>query len=316
MGKNVTSMRHPALIGGISTEQGRGKVSHPSRLREKAVVSRLAGAIMRALMVVMLIATPALMVPGTSPDTAQVVALLAILAAAFTLFEYASTYPSIVEFRDAPPFNRIRFISLFTAVFLLSVITRGHVEPTAVTQLTEAVGALIGEAIDFPYSPVNLVVMMLPEDAPVEDIIRLRTAAGMSYLISLLSLASLLIALKLMGWPKGRGAFNVWINLPTFNPTAGGDIVYRLERDASVNIALGFLLPFLIPAVVKAAGSLFGAVSVANEHTLIWTIAAWAFLPASLFMRGIALGRIASMVRAERERNRAKSPDGTNMQPA
>ena len=27
------------------------------------------------------------------------------------------------------------------------------------------------------------------------------------------------------------GSFNVWINLPTFDPTTGGDVVERLERD-------------------------------------------------------------------------------------
>lgn len=280
------------------------------------MVSRLAGAILRAFLMVMLIATPALMVPGTSQDTAQVVALLAIIAAAFVIFEYASTYPGLIEFRDAPPFNRIRFISLFATVFLLSVIARGQTDPTPLTQLTEGVGALIGEAIDFPYSPVNLMVLMLPENAPAEHVERLRTAAGMSYLISLLALATLLIYLKIMNWPNRLGGFNVWINLPTFDPTAGGDVVYRLERDASVNIALGFLLPFLTPAIVKAADSLFGSISVANDHTMIWTVAAWAFLPASLFMRGIAMGRVANMIRNQREKNTVQSLKNGDLQPA
>ena len=280
------------------------------------MVARFVGAIARAFLVGIMIATPALLVPGIRPDTAQVVALVALMAALMTLFEYASTYPGLVEFRDAPPFNRIRFVSLFATVFLLSVIARGHSGSSDMTQLVQAVGARIGDAMDFPYSPVNLVVLMLPADASQAAIAQLRTAAGMAYLISLLSLAALLIALKLMNWPNQKGAFNVWINLPTFDPTAGGDVVYRLERDASVNIALGFLLPFLTPAVVKAAGSLFGSVSVANEHTMIWTVAAWAFLPASLFMRGIAMGRIASMIRNAREKNRARAGQDGEYQPA
>ena len=74
----------------------------------------------------------------------------------------------------------------------------------------------------------------------------------------------------------------------------------RLERDARFNIALGFLLPFLTPAVVKAAANLFGAVSLENPQTLIWTVAAWAFLPASLFMRGIAMSRVAAMIEDKR----------------
>jgi hypothetical protein len=60
-----------------------------------------------------------------------------------------------------------------------------------------------------------------------------------------------------------------------------------------------------MPAVIKAATSLFGAVSLENPQTLIWTVAAWAFLPASLFMRGIAMGRIAGMIKEKRRKTTA-----------
>lgn len=267
--------------------------------------SQLTGAIVRAFLMVILIATPSMLVPGTSADTAQIIALVAIFAAALTLFEYASDYPGLVEFRDAPPFNRIRFLSLFATIFLLSLIARGAGQPTTATMFVEAVGTLIGQALDFPYSPVRLLVLMLPENASYQDMVMLRTAAGISYLISLISLAVFVMSLRVMGWPSRFGAFNVWVNLPTFDPTAGGDVVDRLERDARINIALGFLLPFLTPAVIKAAASLFGSISTGNSQTMIWTVAAWAFLPASLFMRGIAMGRIATMISTERSRNTA-----------
>jgi hypothetical protein len=269
------------------------------------VISRLVGAVVRAFLVIVLVALPSLMLPGTSSDSAQIVALVAIFGAALTIVEYSSDYPGLVEFRDAPPFNRIRFLSLFITVVLLTVIARGEVAPTTVTRFVEAVGILIGQAIDFPYSPVRLVVLMLPPDAGVEQINLVRTSAGLAYLISLLTLAVFLILQRLRGWPLRTGSFNVWVNLPTFDPTAGGDVVERLERDARVNIALGFILPFLMPAVIKAATSLFGSVSLENPQTLIWTVAAWAFLPASLFMRGIAMGRIAGMIKDKRRRTSA-----------
>jgi hypothetical protein len=269
------------------------------------VISRLAGAVVRAFLVIVLIALPSLLLPGTSSDSAQIVALVAIFAAALTIVEYASDYPGLVEFRNAPPFNRIRFLSLFITVLLLTVIARGQVAPTILTMFVEAIGSVIGQAIDFPYSPVRLVVLMLPPDASVAQIELVRTSAGLAYLISLLTLAIFLIIQRLTGWPIRTGSFNVWVNLPTFDPTAGGDVVERLERDARVNIALGFVLPFLMPAVIKAATSLFGSVSLENPQTLIWTVAAWAFLPASLFMRGIAMGRIAGMIKAKRRQTSA-----------
>ncbi len=274
------------------------------------MIARIAGAVFRAFCVMLLIAMPSLLLPGVNSDAAQIVTLIAIFGAALTIFEYASNYPGLVEFRDAPPFNRVRFASLFITVLFLTVISLGQVEPNIVTYWFETIGAVIGKAIDFPYSPVRLVVLMLPEETSAAQISLVRTAAGMSYLVSLLTLAVFLIILRLRGWPKGSGSFNVWINLPTFDPTAGGDVVERLERDARFNIALGFLLPFLTPAVFKAAASLFGSVSLENPHTLIWTVAAWAFLPASLFMRGIAMGRIASMIADKRKSASADADAG------
>jgi hypothetical protein len=264
------------------------------------VISRFAYALLRSVLVVLIIALPSLLLPGTNADTAQIVALVAIFGAILTFIEYTADYPGLVEFRDAPPFNRIRFLSLFVTVLLLAIIARGTQDQTTLSLFVQSVGSLIGHVIDFPYSPVRLVVLMLPPDTSVAQIDLVRTAAGMSYLISLMTLAIFIIVLRLMSWPLSNGSFNVWINLPTFDPTAGGDVVERLERDARFNIALGFLLPFLMPAVVKAAGVVFGAVSLAHPQTLIWTVAAWAFLPTSLFMRGIAMGRVAAMIEEKR----------------
>ncbi len=274
------------------------------------MISRVSGALVRAMLVVLLIATPSILLPGVSADGKQIVALVAIFGAALTIFEYASAYPGLIEFRDAPPFNRIRFFSLFSTVFLLSLISRGTVESTALTQFVQAVGALIAYAIDFPYSPVRLVVLMLPEDTAPAHIALVRITAGMAYLISLITLAIFMIVLRVRRWPTASGSFNVWVNLPTFDPTAGKDVVQRLEMDARFNIALGFLLPFLTPAVVKSASSLFGSVSLENPQTLIWTVSAWAFLPASLFMRGIAMGRVAEMIAAKRKQTYAKAEEG------
>lgn len=267
------------------------------------MISQLTGALVRAVLVMVLIATPSLLLPAVSSDTTQIVALVALFAAALTFFEYASTYPGLVEFRDAPPFNRMRFLSLFATVLLLSTIVRGQTEATTLTSFIEVLGTRLGAVIDVPYSPVRLVVLMLPEDMSLQHLILVRTAAGISYMISLLTLVVFVIAMRMIGWPSRMGSFNVWINLPTFDPTTGGDVVERLQRDALFNIALGFLLPFLIPAAVKLASLAFEPVTLESPQTLIWTMTAWAFLPASLFMRGIAMGRIAGMIAEKRRLN-------------
>ncbi|MEO9576477.1 hypothetical protein [Tateyamaria sp.] len=250
----------------------------------------------------LMIAVPALIVPGMSADATQATVLIALLASFLTFVEYNSSSPSIVEFRDAAPFNRLRFAALFATVFMLSMICKGQIDPTLTTKALTSVGTIVGNSIDFPYSPVRMVVLTLPAGTDYEVVEIVRTAAGLAYLASLSVMGAFLVLVRILGWPSRKGAFNVWVNLPMFDPTTGGDVLNRLSRDARINIAFGFLLPFAIPAVVKPAADLINPISLENPQTLIWTMSAWAFLPASMIMRGIALQRIAEMIRDQRKR--------------
>jgi len=271
------------------------------------VIGQLASAGVRAVLIALLIATPALLLPSVESDSAQIVFIVAILAAIMTFVEYNSAYPSIVEFRSAPPFNRLRFVALFFTVFSLTAIARGKVEPTALTEMLTVIGTIVGDAIDFPYSPVRLVVLMMPADATFELLYDVRTAAGLAYLVSLLAMIGFVTMVRIFDWPARNGAFNVWVNLPLFDPTAGGDVVQRLKLDARINITLGVLLPFVMPALVKLASDLLDPISMANPLTLIWMMSAWAFLPASMIMRGIAMGKIADMIEEKRRRAYAQA---------
>lgn len=264
-------------------------------------LNRATGAAVRAFLVMVLIVLPSVILPDIGTDTKQIVALMALFAGVLIFVEYNAEYPSLVEFRDGAPFNRIRYLMLLAIVLFLSVIVADREDPTTVSRLFHALGMVIGEALDFPYSPVRLTTFMLADTATAAQMTDVRTAAGTAYLVSLVSLAVFVIVLKLAGWPSTKIAFNVWVNLPTFEPTAGGDVVDRLERDARVNLAVGFLLPFLVPAVIAIVTSGLPPATMTSAQTLIWTMAAWAFLPASLLMRGVAMARVADMIRMKRD---------------
>lgn len=266
------------------------------------MLSRLPAALVRAVLVVMLVIMPYALLPTSGAENAQIIVLVAIFGALFTIVEYSSNSPSLVEFRDAPPFNRVRFSALFATVFCLAMIFRGVDDPTELSTYFQNSGKAIGAAIDFPYSPVRLMVIMMPDGTSPLVIQHLRDAAGLSYLISVFSVIWFVILLRLYHWPRRTGSFNVWINLPTFDPTAGGDVVKRLQRDGRVNIILGFLLPFLVPAVVKLVAAMGTPINLDNPQTLIWTVSAWAFLPASILMRGVALSRVAQMIQLQRRK--------------
>lgn len=267
----------------------------------KAVLLRLPGAFIRAVMVVLLIVMPYALLPSSSQDSAQIVALVAVFGALFTLVEYSSSSPSLVEFRDAPPFNRVRFSALFATVLCLSVIFRGEDAPSELTAYFQRSGAQLGLTLDVAYSPVRLMVWMMPGGTDPAVLDRIRSAAGLSYLLSTFSVIWFIILLRLAQWPPRTEAFNVWINLPTFDPTAGGDVVGRLRRDGIVNIFLGILLPFMVPLVVKLSDIIGTPLSLDSPQTLIWTVSAWAFLPASILMRGVALTRVARMIQQQRQ---------------
>ncbi|TGD67621.1 hypothetical protein EYC08_02895 [Tabrizicola sp. WMC-M-20] len=274
------------------------------------MVSRFSGAFLRAVLVILVVITPSVILTDVSSDAKQMAALVALFAGLLTFVEYNTEAPSLIEFRDAPPFNRVRVTMLFLTVLCLSVMESGRAENTSLSALMQAIGQLVGQSLDFPYSPVRLAKLMLAETATPEQVQAVRNAAGVAYLTSLISLAAFVTVLKIGGWPMRDRMFNVWINLPTFDPTAG-DLVERLERDARVNIILGILLPFIIPFVVSLSSSGVDPDSMTASQTLIWTMTAWAFLPASLFMRGIAMGRIADMVRHMRRAQGAADRSAT-----
>lgn len=267
-----------------------------------AVFGRVISALTRALLVALLFALPAILMPTVSSDAIHIMMLFALFAGLLVFIEYVSAYPSIIEFRYAAPFNRLRFLAVFLTVFGLSVIARGEAAPSAFTSFLHTLGYIVGDAIDFPYSPVRLMVIMLPQDATLDLMTAVRTASGMAYLISLATLAVFYFYVRILGWPARNGAFNVWVNLPLFDPTAGGDVLPRLQRDGRLNIALGFLMPFLIPAVVQMMSDLIDPIHLDDPLTLIWTITAWAFIPASMIMRGMAMVRVATMISENRRR--------------
>ena len=297
MGK-IEAIRHKVRSIG---RQVRQQIASRPIEGETGVLSQITGALVRAVLVMVLVATPSVLLPGTGSDGKQMVALVALFAGVLVFVEYYSTYPGLIEFRDAPPYNRTRYLMLFLMVFFLSIAARNDVAPSTTGALVAALAHVMGLALDFPYSPVRLVTLMLSDGRSPEVAHDIRAAAGAAYMTALLVLCVFVLVLRLKSWPGSDRAFNVWVNLPMFDPTSGGDVVARLERDGRANLALGFLLPFVIPAVMQMGGMGLGTFDLASPQTLTWIISAWAFLPASLFMRGIAMGRIAARIRDRRK---------------
>lgn len=266
------------------------------------MVSRFAGALLRAVLVGVLFALPVFVVPDIAVNDGMTVTVVSICMFLWCFSEYFSASPSLIEFRDAPPFNRIRFASLFVIVYSLALIQAHADAPTTATRLVHNIGAIIGYSIDLPGSPVNLMAMQFPTVTSDMSFTAFLASAGISYLTSLLALLVFMAVFFLKNWPSNSGPFNVWINLPTFDPTSAGDVIERINRDARINIVLGFVLPFLIPAVIGVLFRFVGVSPFDSPYLMIWVIAGWAFLPTGMIMRGIALSRVAHLATETQKR--------------
>ncbi len=254
-----------------------------------------------------MVALPSLVLPSVSVDGAQITLFVCLLAGIFTFVEYFSTYPSIIEFRDAAPFNRMRYFMAALIVCVLTLLYAGMTHASTLIQWVTVAGVTMGELLDIPFSPVRLVLLAMPESVDLAMLYMIRDGAALSYAISLVGILAFYGLVRVYDWPARKGAFNVWVNLPLFDPTTGGDVVPRLRRDGQINIAIGILLPFLLPALAAIASSMFDLATLFKSQSYVWSLAAWSFLPASMIMRGIAMNRIAELIENKRQRAYAKA---------
>jgi len=287
--------------------EGPGRAPQSMTMTEQPRLNTFTGALARAALVSLVVILPALVMPSIPPETAQVLLLLALFAGGVTLAEYTSSYPALVEFRFAAPFNRTRFALLTVIVVVLALLQRQAdggigLGTTGLADSVAGIAALCGQMLDLPFSPVRQVVAFLPDGVSQAQMLLIRDGASLGLVLAVTTLAGFLLAIQLQLWPMGQGPFNVWINLPTFEPTAGNDVVLRLQRHARVNIALGLLMPYLLPGLVMASALMIRPLDLTAPVSYVWGIALWAFIPAALVMRGVAMARVARMIRANRRR--------------
>lgn len=303
MGTIVAKLRQAVAFPGRGRRStGSSRPAKGTGMSDVKSKSHGPGAALRALLVAFVAVLPAIAIPSTAPETAQSMILLAVFAGGLVFAEYASEYPGLIEFRFAAPFNRTRFALIAVLALLLSMQLRNAGEPGAIGALVASAAAACGQIMDFTGSPVRLLVGALPQDLPAAHLLMVRDGAALALILAITVVAGFVTAIRLNAWPMGTGPFNVWINLPTFDPTAGNDVVLRLQRHARINVLLGLILPFLLYGIVLASSLLIQPLTLASPMGFVWGIVLWAYLPASLVMRGVAMARVARMIRASRRR--------------
>jgi hypothetical protein len=262
-------------------------------------MSHAAQGLLRGFFVTLLILVPALLLPGISQDIAQAVTLIALIAGIVVGVEYTARYPGLIEFRDAKPYNRGRFLLMTIIILVLTFIQRSIASDNGTIP---AFARWIGGLFDFAISPVRVLVASLPAGVPVEHLQNVQATASVAFVIAVIGLCGFLGAVYLRYWPSRHSVLNVWVNLPNFDPTKGNDVVHRLEREGQINIVLGVILPYSLPVLFHMSSLLVQPLTLETSLSLVWGVALWAIIPVSLVMRGVAMYRVAQLIRIQRRR--------------
>lgn len=270
------------------------------------MVRRFLGALFRGVCAGLVLLIPSLMLVHVPTDATYFVLISCILFAFIVFSEYNNTYPSILEFRDAPPFNRIRFLhgimSVYGAALIFQEIIFGG-EPGAITRFA----IYLGWVLDFTGSPVDMLMMSVPQDLPETVLQSMRAAGALTMALCAISIMAFYLYIKFTYWPVSRGQFNIWINLPLMDPARGDDLAKRMKRRAQLNIGLGVSFLFAVLVFFKGVGAIMGLALFYDLVLLIWIIILWGVIPTTMVMRGIAMARLATEIAKKQTQGAAKS---------
>lgn len=269
---------------------------------DEAVIPRLFGALLRASLVGLLAIVPVILIGPVHSLDATVYVVGAFLVGVMIFSEYSAAYPSLLEFRDAAPFNRMRYAVLLAIVVGVSLVVQHAYAPSNAGRIATSIGALATYAFDYPYAPVHLMALVGAEPGALTGFAVLRFAAALAFGLALIGLLISAALLRLRNWPLENGPFNVWVNLPLFDPTSGGDVIERLNRAVHLNLGVAFLLPFVIPAVLSFVAGALPPLELSSPIQLIWTVSLWAYLPVSYALRAVALAKVAALIAEKRRR--------------
>ncbi len=259
---------------------------------------RLLGAIFRAIWVVAIVTIPSLLLASASQGSLEFALIIGGIVGIFTIFEYGSENPGFVDFRYAPPYNRFRAFTLAIQITAITLVCRAvelNIQDAPILEWAQSAA----QSLDFAFSPVAVAVDLLLENASFSD-----TSAFLLILTASVSFAvgfglTFLFSsfLWLFNWPVDRANFNLWINLPMFQPSDGMAVPNRLKRDALVNIALSVVLIYALPYGLKYGSALLSTDILRSNQAIVWVTTLWVFIPSTLLARASAMWKIARIIR-------------------
>jgi len=258
---------------------------------------RLLGAIFRALWVVVVAAIPSLLLPSASQGAVEFALIIGAIIGMFTFFEYGSTTPGFVDFRYAPPYNRFRAFTIAMQVVTITLVCRAVELGLSGSLLIDWAQQAV-QVLDFKYSPVSMAIDNILSDSRFSDTtaVLLVYSITTSFVVGVGMTLVFSLILWIFGWPRDRENFNLWANLPTFQPSDGTSIPKRLRRDAYFNIVLGIALIYALPFIPTYGFDWLTVDIFENNQAMVWAATLWVFIATSLIARASAMLKIARIL--------------------
>jgi hypothetical protein len=256
------------------------------------VILRLTGAAVRAVCVAILVMLPAFLLTDTTQSALEFTRILATIAAVFVIYEYGFPTPSVIEFRFAAPYNRIRFLLMLALIltpsFLISNALDGHALNGAFLNFARDGFAMM----DFAYSPVTIVARTLSgSDVVLREAVA--QAIALNVVISLSCVLAFCAAVFSNLWRFGGEGFNMWLNMPTYKSYGATGLQDRLINSSFASLLIALLIPLFGPTAADIALVWFSSDGVLAPIAITWVIAFWTYLPAIYMMRAAALAKVA-----------------------
>lgn len=263
-------------------------------------MQRVSGGLLRALIVLFVIVSPALLSPGVSSSAREVSAVIGVIAGLCVFFEYAARNPGLIDFRFAPPYNRARFAVFTAIIYLMIFFVRAQEGRDDFSGQILAASLNVGALLDVTLSPVRMAAQMLgdPTSPRLDEI--LRGAAALSFVTGLTGTIFFGVLFWITPWPGNRDTFNLWINLPTLETAYGAEVERRLFRLAAGMVLAGIGAPYALLTLGSRAVGLFDSMALLDTLPLVWAATLWAVLPMHLLLRGVAIAKIAWLIRRAR----------------
>jgi hypothetical protein len=263
-------------------------------------MQRLSGAILRALIVLFALAAPAAPAPGVMSSAREISVVIGAMAGLCVFFEYAARNPGLIDFRFAAPYDQAR-VAVFNAMLVTTIFfVCAHDGQDNFSGQILSASLNIGARFDFPLSPVAMVGAMLSDPASPLMASILRGAAALSFVTALTGALFFSLLFWITPWPTGRETFNLWITLPTLETACGAEVERRLFRLAFGMIAAGLWAPYVLLAAASRAGGVFDATALPDPLALVWGATIWAATTMFLMLRGVAIAKVAWLIRRAR----------------